>query len=678
VTTVAHRDVTPAGTAGPAPTVVVAMDKLKGSVTARAACDALATGLRRGLPAARVITVPIADGGDGSVAALVETGHRPLTVDVVGPTGLPHRAIIALSGEEAFVELASTCGINLLPGGVLNPLHSGSRGLGLALRAALAAGARRIGIGLGGSASTDGGLGMLQALGARVLDVRGSDCSPDTEGLLSVASIDVGGLDPRVHEVDWFVACDVDVPLLGAHGAARMFGPQKGLVGDTLRAVEASMAHWADLVEGATGRPSRGAPGAGAAGGVGFAAVAGLGARTRSGSEYLLEALGLQRHVDTADLVVTGEGRWDDQTERGKGPGAVLDLALRSGAAAAVVAGSVQPGLLEGRGLLAVQQLTDLEPDTSRAMRDALLLLRTAGERLGRHWPSRSAPTHREGHAMTTTPATTIPRMVLNDGRTMPQVGFGVFKVTPDQAGEAVRSALEAGYRHFDLAAFYENEAVIGAALRTSGIPREDLFITSKLWNDCHGRQRAVLAYEASLQRIGVDWLDLYMIHWPAPLHDRYAETWQVLAELRAAGRVASIGTSNFLPEHLDRLEAEVGVVPAVNQVELHPYFQQPAQRAYHTAHGIVTEAWSPLGRGAALADPVLAGLAREHGVSPARIVLRWHLQLGHSVIPKSGHPDRIADNIRLFDFTLTETDLAAIAALDRGERGGPDPLTVT
>jgi 2,5-diketo-D-gluconate reductase A len=271
-----------------------------------------------------------------------------------------------------------------------------------------------------------------------------------------------------------------------------------------------------------------------------------------------------------------------------------------------------------------------------------------------------------------------IPRMPLNDGRTMPQVGFGVFKVTADQADDAVRAALDAGYRHFDLAAYYENEEVIGGALRASGVPREDLFITSKLWNDWHGRERAVQAYEASLERIGVDWLDLYMIHWPAPAQDRYVETWQALADLQAAGRVASIGTSNFRPEHLDRLRVEVGVVPSVNQVELHPYFQQPAQRAHHAAHRIVTEAWSPLGRGAALDDPVLGKLAREHGVSPARLVLRWHLQLGHSVIPKSGHPDRIADNIRLFDFLLTEDDLATIAALDRGERGGPDPLTFT
>lgn len=276
---------------------------------------------------------------------------------------------------------------------------------------------------------------------------------------------------------------------------------------------------------------------------------------------------------------------------------------------------------------------------------------------------------------MMTTSRTAERRVTFHDGRSMPQVGLGVFKVTPEQAGETVRAALDAGYRRFDLAALYGNEEAIGKALRGSGIRRDEVFVTSKLWNDRHGRREAALACSESLDRLGMDRLDLYLIHWPVPSLGKYAETWAAMVELRDAGLVASIGTSNFLPPHLDRLVADVGVAPVLNQVELHPAFQQADLVAYHQRLGIVTEAWSPLGRGRVLDEPVLDGIARRHDVTVAQVVLRWHVDQGRTVVPKSVTPARIATNIDLEGINLTSNDIAAITRLDIGERHGPDPL---
>ena len=263
-----------------------------------------------------------------------------------------------------------------------------------------------------------------------------------------------------------------------------------------------------------------------------------------------------------------------------------------------------------------------------------------------------------------------------HDGRSMPQVGLGVFKIAEEQADDAVRAALDAGYRRFDLAAYYGNEAAIGKALRDSGVPREELFVTSKVWNDRHGRAAAVRACRDSIDRLGLDRLDLYLIHWPAPVRDEYVATWEALVELREVGLVSSIGTSNFLPVHLDRLVAEVGVVPVLNQVELHPRLQQADLVDHHDRLGIVTEAWSPLGRGSALHEPVLEAIAARHRATVAQVVLRWHVDQGRAVVPKSVNADRIASNIDLEAVRLTADDLAAIVGLEAGDRQGPDPAT--
>lgn len=277
---------------------------------------------------------------------------------------------------------------------------------------------------------------------------------------------------------------------------------------------------------------------------------------------------------------------------------------------------------------------------------------------------------------MRTTFTTAERRVDFHDGHWMPQVGLGVFKVAAQQAAATVHAALEAGYRRFDLAALYGNEEAIGKALRSSGIGRDEVFITSKLSNDRHGRSEAALACRESLDRLGMDRLDLYLIHWPVPSLDKYAETWAALVELRDAGLVGSIGTSNFLPAHLDRLVADVGVAPVLNQVELHPTFQQAELVAHHQRLGIVTEAWSPLGRGRVLGEPVLEGLARRHDATVAQVVLRWHVDQGRAVVPKSVTPARIAENIDLEGIHFTSDDIAAITRLDVGARGGPDPMT--
>ncbi|MEU3744472.1 MULTISPECIES: aldo/keto reductase [Streptomyces] len=257
----------------------------------------------------------------------------------------------------------------------------------------------------------------------------------------------------------------------------------------------------------------------------------------------------------------------------------------------------------------------------------------------------------------------------------MPQLGFGVWQVPDDEAATAVATALEAGYRSIDTAAIYQNERGTGQAVAASGIPREELFVTTKLWNSDQGYDATMRAFDASLEKLGLDHVDLYLIHWPLPSKDAYVDTYRAFEKIHADGRARAIGVSNFLPEHLDRLIGETSVVPAVNQIELHPQLQQAASREAHARHGIATEAWSPLGQGKGILEvPAILAIARKHGRTPAQVVLRWHLQLGNVVIPKSVTPSRIRENIDVFDFTLDPEDLAAIAALDENRRIGPDP----
>jgi 2,5-diketo-D-gluconate reductase A len=258
----------------------------------------------------------------------------------------------------------------------------------------------------------------------------------------------------------------------------------------------------------------------------------------------------------------------------------------------------------------------------------------------------------------------------------IPQLGFGVFQVPPKETEVAVAEALSAGYRHIDTAAAYRNEGGVGQALHASGIDRDELFVTTKCWNDDQGYEQAKRACRASLERLELSHLDLYLIHWPVPAHDQYVETWKAFVELQAEGLVRSIGVSNFQPEHLERVIAETGVTPAINQVELHPHFQQVGLRREHERLGVLTEAWSPLGQGLELEDPAIVEIAEAHGKTPAQTIIRWHLQLGNVVIPKSVTPERIRENFEVFDFELSGEQLDAIAALDAGTRIGPDPET--
>jgi len=265
------------------------------------------------------------------------------------------------------------------------------------------------------------------------------------------------------------------------------------------------------------------------------------------------------------------------------------------------------------------------------------------------------------------------PTATLNDGRVMPLLGFGTWQVPDDEASGLVRGAIEAGYALIDTAKIYENERGVGDGVRAAGM---SVWITTKLWNTDQGYDLALRAADASLARLGMDAVDLYLVHWPVPKQDLYVESWRALIALREAGKVRSIGVSNFNPEHLDRLESETGVVPAVNQIELHPRFQQQGLRDYHAAKGIVTQSWSPLGQGKTLAEPVIVRIAEKHGCTPAQAIIAWHLALGLSVIPKSANPERIRANVQAIEVRLDEEDMARIAAMDDPHgRVGPDPL---
>ncbi len=275
-----------------------------------------------------------------------------------------------------------------------------------------------------------------------------------------------------------------------------------------------------------------------------------------------------------------------------------------------------------------------------------------------------------------TTKTTVVPDITLNDGNRMPQLGFGVFLIPEDETAQAVGSALEAGYRSIDTAAAYENEAGVRDAVLTSDLDRGDLFITTKLRNSDHGRHEVPRAFEESLDKLGGGYIDLYLIHWPVPHNGLTVETWKGLVELQREERVRSIGVSNFRVEDLERIIDATGVVPAVNQIELHPRLQQLELRRFHEEHGIETEAWSPLGKAQFLDEPTIERIASAHGRTPAQVVLRWHIQLGNIVIPKSVTPSRIEENFRIFDFELSEQDMHALFELDRDERTGPDPAT--
>jgi len=273
-----------------------------------------------------------------------------------------------------------------------------------------------------------------------------------------------------------------------------------------------------------------------------------------------------------------------------------------------------------------------------------------------------------------------VPTIQLNDGHTIPQLGFGVFQIDPEETAAAVALALEAGYRHIDTAEMYGNEKEVGEAVRASGLDRADVFITSKLNNGFHRPDDARRAFESTLSELGFDYVDLFLIHWPLPtLYDGdFVSTWKTLEEFHTDGRARSIGVSNFQVDHLKRLAATTDVVPAVNQIELHPYFLNDEVRAYGEAHDIATEVWSPIAQGAVLDDPVIADIAEDVGRTPAQVVLRWHIQRDSIVFPKSTTPERIAENVELFDFELDGGQVGRIDALDRGEAGrtGPDPDT--
>jgi 2,5-diketo-D-gluconate reductase A len=272
--------------------------------------------------------------------------------------------------------------------------------------------------------------------------------------------------------------------------------------------------------------------------------------------------------------------------------------------------------------------------------------------------------------------AGSIPRITLRDGVQIPQLGFGVFQVPPQDTQRVVEVALETGYRHVDTAAAYRNEDGVGAAIAASGLPSEEVFVTTKLWNSQQGYDSALAGFEKSLARLDMDFVDLYLIHWPMPRAGLYVDTWRAFEKIHSEGGARSIGVSNFRIEDLETLEREADEMPTVNQIELHPRLQQAELRAWHAEHGIATEAYSPLAQGALVKDETIATIAAHHNRTPAQTILRWHLQLGNIVIPKSVTPQRIRENFEVTDFELSDDDMAAIARLDVGERTGPDPST--
>lgn len=368
--------------------VLIAPDKFKGSLTAPGVAEAVAAGIRRVRPDVEVREVPVADGGDGTVQAAVTGGYRRLPVQATGPVGDPVDSWIAVRERTAVVELASVSGLVLLDMEGPAPLAASSEGTGEAIRAALDAGARTIVLGVGGSASTDGGAGMLTVLGARVLDARGNPVPPGGGPLVNVAELDLSGLDSRLADTDVILASDVDNPLLGDRGAAWVYGPQKGADADQVQRLESAMTAWESAVLAATGRDVAGEPGAGAAGGVGHAVLAALGGRMRPGAEVVLEIAGFDEQLDGAGLVVTGEGSLDEQTLHGKGPAAVAGRAAAASVPAVAVAGRtlLSAQRAEQAGLRAVYALQDAESDADRCMREAGKLVADLGERIAADW----------------------------------------------------------------------------------------------------------------------------------------------------------------------------------------------------------------------------------------------------------------------------------------------------
>jgi diketogulonate reductase-like aldo/keto reductase len=267
------------------------------------------------------------------------------------------------------------------------------------------------------------------------------------------------------------------------------------------------------------------------------------------------------------------------------------------------------------------------------------------------------------------------PKLRLNDGHDIPQLGFGVWQIGNDEAAGLVRQAIEEGYRLIDTAAIYDNEEGVGAAVRSAGVPRAELFVTTKLWNDRHDFDSALRAFDESMARLKLDYVDLYLIHWPAPRRNAYVESWRALIRLRKEGRARSIGVSNFNADEIQRLVEEMGVAPVLNQVELHPFFQQTPLRSFHASHGIATEAWSPLGKGRILENAALRAIAAKHGRTVGQIILRWHLENGIIAIPKTATPARMRENLDILGFQLDADDLARIAELDQPNgRVGPSP----
>lgn len=271
---------------------------------------------------------------------------------------------------------------------------------------------------------------------------------------------------------------------------------------------------------------------------------------------------------------------------------------------------------------------------------------------------------------------TATPSLPLLDNRTIPQLGFGLWQVPEETTGEIVAQALKLGYRLLDGAAIYGNEVGQGEGLRASGLPRNDVFVTTKVWNEHQGFDSTLRSIDASLDRLGLDAVDLCLIHWPCPDKDLYVDTWRAFIRAKEEGKLRSIGVSNFAPDHLERIIGETGVKPVLNQIELHPRLQQAELRAFHAEHGIITQSWTPLGQSKSFDNPVIMSICEKYGRTPAQIVLRWHVQLGCAVIPRSTNPKRMAQNMALFDFSLSDDDMTAIAGLDADDRLGPDPAT--